>query len=184
VRQVHGSRALVVDHTRHSPERVRPDAEAEADALATAHPGLPLCIRTADCAPLAFGSPQGVVAVAHAGWKGLEAGVLQSTLERMRSLGAREIEAGLGPCIGPECYEFGREDLDRLAASFGNAVRSTTSTGAPAFDLRAGIAQVLEREGVPLLHVDPRCTACKSAELWSHRARGDRQRQGVVAWLN
>ena len=162
----------------------RPEAESEADALVTAERGLALCIRTADCAPLAFGSPQGVVAVTHAGWKGLEAGVIQRTLEAMRSLGAREIEAGLGPCIGPECYEFSQVDLDRLAASFGEAVRSHTASGAPAFDLRSGIARVLEREGVPLHYVDPRCTACEVADLWSHRRRADRERQGVVAWLN
>ncbi len=178
-RQVHGSRVLVVDHGG-----PRPADASEADALVTTRPGVGLCIRTADCAPLAFGSPQGVVGVAHAGWRGLAAGVIQSTLDWMRSLGAVEIEAGLGPCIGPECYEFGGDDLDRLAAAFGSTVRAQTSTGAPALDLRAGICEVLDRESVPLKHVDPRCTACEAATLWSHRARGDRPRQGVVAWLN
>jgi polyphenol oxidase len=141
-------------------------------------------VRTADCAALAFGSPQGVVGVAHAGWRGLAAGVIQTTLDWMRSFGAEQIEAGLGPCIGPECYEFGTDDLDRLAAAFGSGVRGVTRAGAPALDLRAGVAEVLDREGVPLVHVDPRCTACEAGALWSHRARGDAERQGVVAWLN
>ncbi len=94
----------------------------EGDALVTTRPGVVLAVLTADCAPVALASPEGVVAVAHAGWKGAEVGILEATVEVMRAHGATHIDAALGPCIGPCCYEFGPADLDRLAARFGPAV--------------------------------------------------------------
>jgi copper oxidase (laccase) domain-containing protein len=83
----------------------------------------------------------------------------------------------LGPCIHAECYEFGPEDLDRVASRLGEGVRGTTSWGAPALDVpaavRASLAEVVDLDV---------CTAC-SAEHWSHRARGEKERQVVVAWM-
>jgi len=172
LRQVHGVDVHVVGE----PGGVQ---GAQGDALVTARSGVVLAVFTADCAPVALASPEGVLAVAHAGWKGAEAGVLEATVEVMRSLGATRIDAALGPCIRPCCYEFGPADLDRLADRFGPGVRGRTSCGRPALDLPAAVAAALEGAGVALVHDHGRCTACSDG-WFSHRGRRDVARQATV----
>jgi copper oxidase (laccase) domain-containing protein len=147
----------------------------------TTEPATALAVFTADCAPVALASPEGVVGVAHAGWRGLVAGVLARTVAEMRALGAGRVVAGLGPCVHPECYEFSPEDLAVAAAAVGGDVRARTSEGRPALDLPGGVRAALAAAGAELVLDVDRCTAC-SGELFSHRARGDRGRQAVVAW--
>jgi YfiH family protein len=176
LKQVHGSRVVVVEHPgQHTGE--------EADAAVTKARGAKLAVFTADCAPVAFASVEGVIGVAHAGWKGLAAGVLERTAEAMRELGATHIEAALGPCIHPECYEFGSADLGVVAAVLGHTVRGRTEGGRPALNLPAGVRAALTRAGVALNHVDERCTSCAADELYSHRARKESERQAVVVWI-
>ena len=175
LRQVHGDVVVVVDG---------PGAEAGAvaDAAVTAATGCALAVLTADCAPVALASPAGVIGAVHAGWSGLAAGVLEGTLEAMGTLGATSVTAVVGPCIGPECYEFGEEDLERVAKAVGPVVRSRTADGRPALDLAQGVRAVLTRHGVK---VDDRavCTACTPAPgYFSWRARGEQQRQALVVW--
>ncbi|MEM9735313.1 MAG: peptidoglycan editing factor PgeF [Pseudomonadota bacterium] len=87
----------------------------QADALVTATPGVALAVLAADCAPVLFADREaGVVGAAHAGWKGALGGVLAATVEAMRTLGAREITAAVGPCISQAAYEVGPEFLDRF----------------------------------------------------------------------
>jgi len=138
-------------------------------------------VLSADCAPVALASREGVVGVAHAGWRGLLGGVLERAVAAMRALGAGEIEAVLGPCIRPPCYEFGADDLDRVAARLGDGVRGRTASGAPALDLPAGVGAALERAGVDDLRDVGLCTACTPG-YFSHRARGDRGRQALALW--
>jgi hypothetical protein len=171
--QVHGADVLTV---------TAPGAGAgtRADAAVTTVPGAVLAVQTADCAPVAL-LADGVVAAAHAGWRGLEAGVLGATVERMRSLGATDIQAVLGPCIHAECYEFGAADLDRLAARFGDGVRGTTAAGTPALDVPAAVRLALTELDVDLEDADV-CTACDES-YFSHRARGDSERQSLLVWM-
>lgn len=175
LRQVHGDRVVTVaapgDH-----------AGAEADGAVSAHPGAALCVLIADCAPLALASPEGVIGVAHAGWRGLVEGVVGQTVAAMRRLGAGDIDVALGPCIHAECYEFSPADLDTVASRLGDGVRGRTSTGAPALDVPAAVAAAVSSAGARLVHDEGLCTAC-SAQHWSHRARGELERQAVVVWL-
>ncbi|MBS0403581.1 MAG: peptidoglycan editing factor PgeF [Proteobacteria bacterium] len=112
--QVHGSEVLAL----------RPDTPdgARADAAVTDRPGLVCTVMVADCLPVLFTDLRGrAVAAAHAGWRGLAGGVLESTLKRFRALTgmqqapkainkeADEIIAWLGPCIGPQAFEVGPE---------------------------------------------------------------------------
>ena len=97
LRQVHSARVAVVDD---------PAGRPEADAAVTTRPGLVLSVLTADCLPVLF-EADGVVAVAHAGWKGLRAGVLEATAAAMREAGAGEIRAAIGPAISGPAYEVG-----------------------------------------------------------------------------
>lgn len=174
LRQVHGDRVVRVAAPGEGAGEV-------ADAAVSAAPGCALAVLTADCAPVVLDSPEGVFGVAHAGWVGLVAGVLERTVDAMRALGATEVAAALGPCIRAECYEFGPRDLDRVARRLGDGVRATTSSGTPALDLAAGVSRALERVGVHRLHDVGTCTAC-SPDHFSWRARGERQRQATVVW--
>jgi copper oxidase (laccase) domain-containing protein len=148
----------------------------------TATPGAVLAVHAADCAPVALVSDQGVVGAVHAGWRGLELGVIGAAVEAMRGLGARTIEAELGPCIGPECYEFGARDLDRLADRLGERVRGRTADGSPALDVPAAVEAALDDAGVRLKAGARLCTAC-SADHFSHRARRETARQALLVWL-
>lgn len=160
----------------------------EGDALVTTCPEVALMVRTADCAPMALAAAEGVVAVAHGGWRGLLAGVLDSTCSAMRALGATRIEVALGPCIHPCCYPFSPGDLDSVAAMLGDSARAHDRHGDPALDLPAAVAAAVGRAGAEITFADPRCTACHEVDggpsFWSHRARGEAERQAVVAWLN
>jgi len=156
-------------------------AGTQADAAVTASPGSALAVLTADCAPVALASPEGIVGVAHAGWAGLVAGVVPRTVEAMAALGATDLSAVVGPCIGPECYEFGDDHLDAVAAAVGPEVRSRTPDGRPALDLRAGVRAALSRSGVLDVADISVCTAC-SVSHWSWRARRDNHRQALVVW--
>ena len=97
----------------------------------------------------------------------------------MRTLGATRVDAALGPCIRAECYEFGGADLDRLVARFGPGVRSRTTRGRPSLDLPAAVTVALADAGAALVEDHGGCTAC-SADWFSHRARGERERQATV----
>ncbi len=174
--QVHGAEVVVVDAPGGAAGRV-------ADAAATTAPGAALAIFTADCAPVTFASPEGVIGAAHAGWRGLVAGVIEETASTMRRLGASSIVAALGPCIHAGCYAFGSEDLDTAANRLGSSVRGETRDGRPALDIPQAVRVALERAGAELVVDAGICTAC-SAEHWSWRARHDRQRQATVVWLS
>jgi YfiH family protein len=174
LRQVHGARVVVVD---------RPGAGTgeAADGAVSASTGVALAVLTADCAPVALLSAEGVIGLAHAGWRGLLAGVIEATAGAMRDLGATRIEAVLGPCIRPECYQFGAADLEVLAARFGPSVRAECRIGGPALDLPAAVGASLGHAGVELAGDAGICTACSPA-YWSWRGGEDRQRQATVVW--
>ena len=180
--QVHGRRAVVVDH------RAVPGAPGvvcrnlgEYDALVSASPGTALCVLTADCAPIALSSPDGVVGAVHAGWRGLVAGVIETAVEAMRGLGAAEVTATLGPCIHAPCYEFSPADLDTVDATYGPTVRGATPDGRPALDLAAAVAAAVSAAGARLAEVIDVCTACGTTQF-SHRARVDAGRQALLVW--
>lgn len=110
VHQTHSSRVLSLD----APTETR----VEADAMVTATPGLALAVLTADCQPVLLADrTAGVVAAAHAGWKGALDGILEATVDRMESLGADRaaIAAVIGPSISQRAYEVGPEFLERFA---------------------------------------------------------------------
>ncbi len=180
LRQVHGREVVDVSQPGGG-------AGATADAAVTDQPGVALAVVTADCAPIALSSPEGVIGVAHAGWRGLAEGVIEATVSAMRDKGASRVEAWLGPCIHPGCYEFSPGDLDEVAARLGPHVRSVTSTGAPALDLPGAVRAELEGVGADLVVDSSSCTACARGRdgdpsWFSYRARGDESRQALVIW--
>jgi purine-nucleoside/S-methyl-5'-thioadenosine phosphorylase / adenosine deaminase len=176
LRQVHGDRVVRV-------EGAGAAAGETADAAVTRSRDAALAVLVADCAPVALAAPEGVVAVVHAGWRGLVAGVIERAVAAVRDLGATEVLAALGPCIHAECYEFGAGDLDAVAARLGDGVRGTTAAGRPALDVPAAVRAALAAAGAALVYEDARCTSCDAAAFFSYRARAEPQRQAVVAWL-
>lgn len=183
--QVHGARVRCVE----SPNE---HLGATGDALVTATPGIVLAVQTADCVPVLFASIDGdaVIGAAHAGWRGLYEGVIEATVARMRGLGAGNIRAWIGPCIGAEAYEFGQRELTSMALRFGPDVVAATSRGAAALDVVAAANIALRTAGVDDVDLTAvRCTATALDEVgaplfYSHRARGDRGRQASAIRLD
>lgn len=174
LRQVHGARAVLVTAPGEH-------AGAEADAAVTATPGCTLVVRTADCAPVVLEGERSV-AVLHLGWRGLVAGLVAATVELMASIDDRPRRAHLGPCIRPECYEFGPDELDPIVQRFGTGVRGTTADGRPALDVPALVHRSLHEHGIDDLLDSGECTACRPG-WFSHRARRDDARFATAAWL-
>jgi copper oxidase (laccase) domain-containing protein len=187
VRQVHGSAVVVVPSEGPPGPETPPGADprvllaGEGDALVSSAAGVALVVLTADCASIALGSAEGVMGAVHAGWRGLEAGVVRRAVEAMEALGASEVVGALGPCIHPGCYEFSEPDLDRVAAALGDQVRGRTGAGRPALDLPAAVSAALAAAGARQRVGVDACTGC-SGGYFSHRARGDAGRQALVVW--
>jgi YfiH family protein len=170
LRQVHGSDVVTVD--------APPTEPPPADVAVTGRIGLPLVVMVADCAPIALVTP-GAVAVVHAGWSGLEQGVIANAVAEVRRVGGDPVTAVLGPCIHPARYEFGADLLDRLVARCGPEVAGRTDDGRPALDLPAGARAALAAAGVgDFTDVDV-CTAA-SPDHFSARHEGATGRQAVV----
>ncbi|BCJ90111.1 laccase domain protein [Terrihabitans soli] len=146
---------LATPYQIHSPTAVvafEPWAKGEApeaDAVVTATPGLAVGISTADCGPILFADGgAGVVAAAHAGWKGALGGVIESTLDAMEKLGARRgsITAALGPCIRQPSYEVGPEFVTNFRAADMDNLRffKPAADGKSLFDLGSYIVSRLK----------------------------------------
>jgi YfiH family protein len=180
MRQVHGARVLRAGRAVASAPGVdRPDAGApEADALVTTDVGVALGVLVADCAPLALVGERAVAAV-HAGWAGLEQGVVAAALDALRGVTTGPIHAVLGPCIRPGAYEFGPDLLARLTARLGPRVVSVTRTGAPALDIPACVRSELAAGGIEHLHDVGICTATSPAHF-SYRRDHVTGRQAMV----
>ena len=174
LRQVHGERVVLVDGPGDG-------VGSEADASVTVRSDTVLSIQVADCAPVVLAAPGGL-AVVHAGWRGLRAGVIERASECLAEAAPGPQVAIVGPCIRSCCYEFGSVDLDALCARFGDGVRALTRQGRPAFDLPAAVRIVLERCGVSSIEFDGVCTGCDDRH-WSHRVDGSDRRQALVAWM-
>lgn len=180
MRQVHGAAVVRLGPGETSVGRPA-DALVSESSPEVADGDPALAVFTADCGPLVLASPEGVMAAVHVGWRGLAAGVLDRAADVMRSSGAGAISGALGPCIHAECYEFGASELDAVEEAVGGPVRARTARGTTALDLPAAVARAASRAGVELVDVSPVCTAC-SPDHFSHRARGDVERQALVVW--
>jgi YfiH family protein len=174
LRQVHGARVVTVEQAGGS-------YGDPADAAVTSSPRVAVAVLTADCAPVAMSSPEGHLAVAHAGWKGLRAGVVEATVQSLRRLGATRVDAVLGPCIHPCCYTFGADELLEIESRLGRHLRAVDREGRPALDLPAGVRGALHAAGATLVGEAAVCTGCSDG-LWSYRTGRTPRRQATVAW--
>jgi polyphenol oxidase len=146
-RQVHGVHCALVDAA------FDPHDPPEADALATATAGLVLGVTTADCAPILFAdAAAGVIAAAHAGWRGARDGIIEATVEAAVALGATAagLIAAIGPCIALRSYEVGAVfEADFAKADAASAgFFAGMADGRRHFDLEGYCAMRLARAGV------------------------------------
>lgn len=180
LRQVHGTDVLRFD-------AAPPDTdEPEADAAVTDRPGVVLAILTADCLPVVFAAHDGSeIAVAHAGWRGLAAGMLEATVATMRTPPDR-LRAWLGPAAGPLAYEVGAEVRDAFLAKTAGAdgAFSPTRPGHWHADLFALARQRLGAAGVADVHGGRHCTISEPASFYSHRRDGRSGRIATLAWIS
>lgn len=171
--QVHGTAVVVMEAGSATPE---------ADAMVTLSE--PLAVMVADCIPavLVGRSPGGpVLAAVHAGRPGLAGGVIPAAVERMRALGAVNIQAWLGPSICGACYEVPEGLREEVAAAV-PAAWSTTSWGTPGLDLPAGARSQLEAAAVDVQYSGP-CTL-ENEDLFSYRRNKDTGRFAGMVWTH
>lgn len=160
--QVHGTDVVVVDED--TPDQVT------ADALVSVTSGIALGVTVADCVPvMLIDVAAGVIAVAHAGRRGMAEGVVPATLQAMADLGAEVVSAVVGPSICARCYEV-PEDLRAAVAVHSPVSASVSRTGTPAIDVVAGVLDQLATRTVEI-ELLPGCTA-ESGEFFSHRGSG------------
>lgn len=163
VRQVHGAHAVP------APPLGAP--WPDADAMWTAEPGVLLGVAAADCVPVLVASPEGLLGVAHAGWRGSSLGVTRELVRTLVAAGARAdaLVAVLGPSIGPCCYHIDavRTALvrERLPEDAGAVLHGG------AMDLWAANVRQLEGAGVRTIELAATCTRCGGADVWSFRGR-------------
>jgi YfiH family protein len=167
----------------------RPPAEGavppEADAAVTDAPGVVLAILTADCLPVVFAARDGSeIGAAHAGWRGLAAGVLEATVAALATPPDR-LQAWLGPAAGPDRYEIGAEVREAFVSRDPGADAAFTATrpGHWRVDLYALARRRLAAAGVMAVHGGGRCTLGEPACFFSHRRDGRSGRLATLAWL-
>ena len=178
--QVHGTRVLRL--------RAGDGAAQEADAAITTEPGLACTVMVADCLPVLFAAPQARgVAAAHAGWRGLAAGVLEASVTALCDAAActpSELHAWLGPCIGPRHFEVGADVLEAFGGG-PHFVERRRPDGELRWlaDLPALARERLTAVGVRKIDGGTACTVEERSRFFSFRRDGVTGRMAAAVWL-
>jgi len=180
--QVHGiETAVVTEQERGRGSFSWEQALPATDALITDRRGVALLVLIADCCALSFYDPsKNVIALAHAGWRGLLGGIAVRTVAMMRArfgCEPREMRVGLAPCIGSCCYKVGEDVQKKFATKFGAAVSFFFRRGEDAsiyLDLVEVARYQLMSAGILEKNIEVAgiCTACHTELFYSHRAEG------------
>jgi YfiH family protein len=178
LRQVHGIDVADLD---------RPyEGQRTADAAVTSTPGRVAGVLTADCMPLLLADRGGTrVAVAHAGWRGMAAGVIERTVAAFGGDPSRLL-AWMGPTIGPDAFEVGAEVRDAFVAADPAAATAFVPPGKPGkymADLYALARQRLERAGVRAVAGGGFCTFHEPDRFFSYRRVAKSGRMGTFIWI-
>lgn len=181
VHQVHGTAVAV--HGRQED-----GVAAVADAAVTCEPGVVCAVLTADCLPVLLADRRGnAVGVAHAGWRGLAAGVLERTVAEMKGLGADapQLVAWLGPAIGPAAFEVGADVLEafRAAHRYHDAHFASGVPGKWYADLYGLARRQLEDCGVGFVAGGGFCTKSDAKRFYSWRRERGGGRMAALVWL-
>ena len=159
--------------------------QPQADASVARGPGAICVVKAADCLPVLFADDAGtVVGAAHAGWRGLAAGVIEATVARMQ-VPPGTLMAWLGPAIGPKVYEVGEEVRAAFLARDARAASAFVPNrpGHWLLDLYAVARQRLAASGVARVHGGGLCTYSDPQRFPSFRRDGTRERIAAFVWL-
>lgn len=196
LKQVHG--AGVVDAAE-ALAAARAGEPLAADASVTDRPGIACTVMVADCMPVLLCDDAGrAVGAAHAGWRGLAAGVIERTAERVAALAGcatQDLHAYLGPAIGPTAFEVGADVRDAFmkhAADVGGAQREATAaafvarpdaSGKYLADLNALARLRLASLGVARISGGDQCTYTQRERFYSYRRDHVTGRMAAFVWL-
>src|SRR5690242_20142997 len=170
--QVHGAQVVAADTV---------SAPPKADASYTRTRGTVCVVKIADCMPVPFADEAAsVVGAAHAGWRGLAAGVLEATIDAMRAA-PDELYAWLGPAIGPSVYEVG-EDVRGAIGEPASAFKPTRP-GHWLLDLYAVARARLEAKGVRRISGGGYCTYTERERFFSYRRDRGQKRMAAAIWI-
>jgi YfiH family protein len=181
LRQVHGSRVV---------DAAAVDGTVEADAAVTDQPGTVAVVMVADCMPVLLADERGrCVGVAHAGWRGLAAGILQATVRTMRErLGEADARliAYLGPAIGPDHFEVGGDVLQAMTSGLEGGAAAFVPAGAGKYraDLFALGRMALAAAGVDAVFGGGICTVCDPERFYSYRRDRITGRHAALVWID
>ena len=181
LRQVHGSRVV---------DAATVDGIVEADAAVTDQSGTVAVVMVADCMPVLLADERGrCVGVAHAGWRGLAAGILQATVRSMRErLGEPDTRliAYLGPAIGPDHFEVGGDVLQAMTSGLEGSAAAFVPAGAGKYhaDLFALGRMALAAAGVDAVFGGGVCTYCDPERFYSHRRDRVTGRHAALVWID
>lgn len=176
LQQVHGNVAVDADFAGYLPE---------ADAAFSRRSAQVCAVMTADCLPVLFCDRAGsVVAAAHAGWRGLLAGILEKTISGM-AVRPSELLAWLGPAIGPDCFEVGDEVRAAFVATDTSllAAFKPYAPGKWLADIYALARQRLYKAGVGAISGGNLCTVSEPKRFFSYRRDGVTGRMASLIWL-
>ena len=157
----------------------KPKFSFGVDGLVTGTPDLLLSVRSADCVPILFADPERrLCGAVHAGWKGTAAGIARNAVEELCRNGStpESIYVAIGPCIGPCCYEVGKDVFDAFRQL--NATLSACFTPCKEekymLDLTEANRRILQSAGVKDEKISAayRCTRCDEERFFSHRRMG------------
>jgi len=176
--QVHGAQVANLD-------RLAEDEVPSADAATASLPGRVGVVLTADCMPLFLCDERGQrVGVAHAGWRGMAAGVIENTV---RALGAQpaKLMAWMGPTIGPAAFEVGPEVREAFVAIDPGAAGAFVRHGPGKYmaDLYVLARLRLQRAGVARVFGGGFCTYREADRFFSYRREQKSGRMGAFIWM-
>ena len=176
MRQVHGTRVVEAEPR---------SLGEEADGAVARETGRVCAVLTADCLPVLLADAAGtVVGIAHAGWRGLAAGVIENVVHAM-GVAPKSLIAYLGPAIGAGAYEVGRDVFDAFVAADPVAATAFAPRGAGKFlaDLNRLARQRLTRLGVGSIHGGILCTYSDPERFYSYRRDGATGRMASLVWM-
>jgi YfiH family protein len=183
--QVHSTDVVVTDRPL-----LPGEPHQRADAIITDRTGLTLLMRFADCVPIfLFDRAHHVIALVHAGWMGTIKKIAEQTVQiMMQNFETKpgDIQAGIGPSIGPDHYSIGNDVLELVRSSFGSIADDFISNdhGKVYFDLWGANQYILREIGVEKIEISGICTNCNLQDWFSHRGeQGKTGRFGAVIGL-
>ena len=174
--QVHGS--TVVELKKSTPKNIT------ADAAYTQHESIVCTVLTADCLPVAFCDQKGNhIAVAHGGWRGLVSGVLENTLHKF-PIAHKEIMCWLGPAIGPNKFEVGKEVVEQFLTKDAKHINAfqDQQNGKYLANIYQLAKNILAKEGVTKVYGGVHCTYSESDKFYSYRRDSETGRMATLIW--